>query len=201
MPVGTLTILAPTAAVTGPSIPMPAPKPLNLQRWIEANRAQLRPPVGNKLLWEDGEFLVMAVGGPNARKDFHVDPAEELFYQIEGRMTLRLREGEHIVDVPIDAGELLRLPARVPHSPQRPAGSVGIVVERRRLAGELDGLQWYCERCEALLYEEFLQLTDIERQFPPVFERFFGNPALRTCRRCQTVMQPPTVAPRPHGAQ
>ncbi|HEY7928790.1 MAG TPA: hypothetical protein VID71_02180, partial [Steroidobacteraceae bacterium] len=85
---------------------MPSLKPLNLQQWIEAHRELLRPPVGNKLLYENGEFLVMAVGGPNARKDFHVDPAEELFYQIEGQMTLRLREGRHIVDVPIGPGEL-----------------------------------------------------------------------------------------------
>lgn len=180
---------------------MPALKPLNLQQWIETHRDLLRPPVGNKLLYEDGEFLVMAVGGPNARKDFHVDPAEELFYQIEGQMTLRVREAEHIVDVPIGPGELLRLPARVPHSPQRPAGSVGLVVERRRRAGELDGLQWYCERCETLLYEEFLQLTDIERQFPPVFARFFADPALRTCRRCHSVMQPPAPALSAHGTQ
>lgn len=183
-------------------------KPLNLQHWIESNRALLRPPVGNKLLYGDGEFLVMAVGGPNARKDFHVDPAEELFYQVEGQMTLRVRDGERSVDVPIRAGELLLLPAGIPHSPQRPAGSVGVVVERRRRAGELDGLQWYCEHCDALLYEEFLELTDIERQFPPVFERFFGTPALRTCRRCHTVMQPPatqaasaSAAADVHGSQ
>jgi 3-hydroxyanthranilate 3,4-dioxygenase len=192
---------------------MPPLKSLDLRRWIEANRDLLRPPVGNKLLYEDGEFLVMAVGGPNARKDYHVDPAEELFYQVEGQMTLRVREGDgeaaHSVEVSIRAGELLLLPARVPHSPQRPAGSVGLVIERRRRAGELDGLQWYCERCEALLYEEFLQLTDIERQFPPIFARFFASAALRTCRRCQAVMQPPTsqaasantIGPDPHGAQ
>jgi 3-hydroxyanthranilate 3,4-dioxygenase len=192
---------------------MPPLKSLNLQRWIEANRDLLRPPVGNRILFEDGEFLVMAVGGPNARKDFHVDPAEELFYQIEGDMMLRVREGEgeagRSVDVPIRAGELLLLPPAVPHSPQRPAGSVGLVVERRRRAGELDGLQWYCERCEALLYEQFLQLTDIERQLPPLFARFFADPALRTCRRCQAVMQPPApaagtagpVGPDRHGSQ
>ncbi|HEY7928601.1 MAG TPA: 3-hydroxyanthranilate 3,4-dioxygenase [Steroidobacteraceae bacterium] len=180
---------------------MPSLKPLNLQQWIEAHRDELRPPVGNKLLYGDGEFLVMAVGGPNARKDFHVDPAEELFYQIEGQMTLRVRESEHIIDVPVAPGELLCLPARVPHSPQRPAGSVGVVVERRRRAGELDGLQWYCEHCEAPLYEQFMQLNDIERQFPPVFARFFADPALRTCRRCGSVMQPPTLATSGHGTQ
>jgi len=179
-------------------------KSLNLQQWIQANRASLRPPVGNKLLFEDSEFIVMAVGGPNARKDFHVDPAEELFYQLEGEMTLRVREGEGTVEVALRAGEMLLLPARVPHSPQRPAGTVGLVVERRRLEGELDGLQWYCENCGALLYEQFLQLTNIETQFPPIFAQFFGDPALRTCRRCHAVMQPPLPAPATspaHGAQ
>jgi 3-hydroxyanthranilate 3,4-dioxygenase len=177
-------------------------KPLNLLQWIQANRASLRPPVGNKLLFEDSEFIVMAVGGPNARKDFHVDPAEELFYQLEGEMTLRVREGEGTMDVPLRAGEMLLLPARVPHSPQRPAGSVGLVVERRRHQGELDGLQWYCENCGALLYEQFLQLTNIETQLPPIFAHFFSGLALRTCQRCHAVMQPPPPAASPaHGAQ
>jgi 3-hydroxyanthranilate 3,4-dioxygenase len=181
-------------------------KSLNLQQWIQANRASLRPPVGNKLLFEDSEFIVMAVGGPNARKDFHVDPAEELFYQLEGEITLRVREDEGTVEVPLRAGEMLLLPARVPHSPQRPAGTVGLVVERRRLQGELDGLQWYCENCGALLYEQFLQLANIETQFPPIFAHFFGDPALRTCRHCHAVMQPPPLPPAPatspaHGAQ
>jgi 3-hydroxyanthranilate 3,4-dioxygenase len=178
---------------------MIALKPFNLGEWIDAHRELLRPPVGNKVIYDDQDFIVMAVGGPNARKDFHVDPAEELFYQLEGDMVLRVREHEQLRDIPIRAGEMLLLPARVPHSPQRPAGTVGLVVERRRRAGELDGLQWYCERCGHLLYEEFLELHDIERQFPPVFERFFGSLPLRTCRVCHTLMDPSPV--KPHGQQ
>lgn len=179
---------------------MRALKPLNLKQWIAANRHLLRPPVGNKLIYGDRDFLVMAVGGPNARKDFHVDPAEELFYQLEGDIILRVHEDQQAHEVPIRAGELLLLPPRIPHSPQRPAGSVGVVVERRRRAGELDGLQWYCERCQRLLYEEFLELQDIERQFPPIFERFFGSLALRTCRHCHAVMEPAAAA-SPHAPQ
>jgi 3-hydroxyanthranilate 3,4-dioxygenase len=177
-----------------PSAPEPAPhcmsvpRALNLRDWIDSHRSLLRPPVGNKVIYGDGEFIVMAVGGPNARTDYHVDPAEELFYQLEGDITLRVREQERVVQIPIRAGELLLLPARMPHSPQRPAGSVGVVVERRRRAGELDGFQWYCEHCGQLLYEQFLQLQDIERQLQPVFDRFFGSPALRTCRHCHHVM-------------
>jgi len=176
---------------------MRALHPLSLKQWIDSNRELLRPPVGNKVIYGDSDFIVMAVGGPNARKDFHVDPADEFFYQLEGEMLLRVVEGGRLVDVPIRAGEMLLLPPQVPHSPQRFAHSVGLVVERRRRPGELDGLQWYCEHCQRLLYQEFFTLTDIERQFPPVFERFFGNSSLRTCRHCHAVMQPPAAQTAP----
>jgi len=169
-------------------------KPLNafnLQQWIDANRHLLKPPVGNKCLFRDSEFIVMVVGGPNSRKDFHVDPGEEFFFQLEGDMLLRTVQEGRIVDVPIRAGEVLLLPPYVPHSPQRRANTVGLVVERQRRPGELDGFQWYCEACGNLLYEEQLELTDIETQFPPIFERFFGNAELRRCRRCQAVMERP----------
>jgi 3-hydroxyanthranilate 3,4-dioxygenase len=133
------------------------------------------------------------VGGPNARKDFHVDPAEEFFYQLEGDMVLRVVEQGVLRDIPIRAGDVLLLPPGVAHSPQRSAGSVGLVVERQRRPGEQDGLQWYCEQCSALLYEEYFPLTDIETQFPAVFARFFGDLAHRTCRRCAAVMAPPAT--------
>ncbi len=164
---------------------------LNLERWLEEHRHLLKPPVGNKRIFPHGEFIVMAVGGPNSRKDYHVDPAEEVFYQLEGDMLLKTVQDGRIVDVPIRQGEMLLLPPRIPHSPQRDAGTVGLVIERERRPGELDGLQWYCERCDQLLYEETFQLTDIETQFPPVFARFFGDLAARTCKRCGTVMEPP----------
>jgi 3-hydroxyanthranilate 3,4-dioxygenase len=165
---------------------------LNFQRWIDTHRHLLKPPVGNRRVFRDSELIVQVVGGPNARKDYHVDPGEELFYQLEGDMLLKTIQDGRPVDVPIRAGEMLLLPARVPHSPQRYADTVGLVVERDRRPGEQDGLQWYCERCGNLLYEEFFPLTDIETQFPPVFARFFDHPEHRTCTRCGTVMEPPT---------
>ncbi len=180
---------------------MHALKPIDFKQWIDANRHLLRPPVGNKLVYADSEFIVMVVGGPNSRKDFHVDPAEEFFHQLEGRMMLRVLEHGRIIDLTLGAGEILLLPALIPHSPQRYADSVGLVIERRRRPGELDGLQWYCERCQALLYEEFFALTDIEQQFPPVFNRFFGSLTLRTCRQCGAIMEPPAPADAAHGAQ
>jgi len=176
-------------------------RPIDFKQWIDEHRHLLRPPVGNKLIYRDSEFIVMVVGGPNSRKDFHVDPAEEFFHQIEGEMLLRVVEDGRISDVPIRAGEILLLPPKVPHSPQRFADSIGLVIERQRRPGELDGLQWYCERCQRLLYQEFLVLTDIETQFPPVFRRFFGNLSLRTCKHCGAVMEPPVTAASSHGSQ
>ena len=175
-------------------------QPLNLHRWIDEHRALLKPPVGNKLIYQDSEFIVMAVGGPNARRDFHVDPAEEFFHQLEGDMVLRVAEAGRIRELPIRAGEILLLPPRVPHSPQRPAHSVGLVIERRRRPGELDGLQWYCEQCTNLLYEEFLALTDIETQFPPVFDRFYASLEHRRCKRCGTISPLPTAAASAAGS-
>ncbi|MGC4028352.1 MAG: 3-hydroxyanthranilate 3,4-dioxygenase [Steroidobacteraceae bacterium] len=166
-------------------------QPFNFKQWIESHRPLLKPPVGNKLLFPNGDFIIMVVGGPNSRSDFHVDPGEEFFYQVEGDMTLRTLQQGRIVDIPIREGEMFLLPPLMPHSPQRLPDTVGLVIERRRRAGEKDGLQWYCERCASLLYEEFFELTDIEKQFPPVFERYYANEQLRTCRHCGTVQEVP----------
>jgi 3-hydroxyanthranilate 3,4-dioxygenase len=159
--------------------------PLKLQGWIDAHRDQLKPPVANKCI-ADGDFIVMIVGGPNRRSDFHVDEGPEFFYQLEGDMTLRLQL-DGVVDVPIRAGEIYYLPPRIPHSPQRAPNSIGLVIERKRLPHELDGLQWYCSRCNHKLYEEFFVLDSIETQFPAVFRRYEDSLAHRTCQRCGLV--------------
>ena len=161
----------------------------NFQRWIDENRRLLRPPVCNKQVFEDSEFIIMVVGGPNARKDYHDDPGEEFFYQLEGDMLLRTMQGGRRVDIPIRQGEILLLPAHVPHSPQRFAETVGLVVERRRHPGEADGFLWHCERCDVQLYAEYLAVTDIETDLPPVFDRFWGDPEHTTCRSCGTVLR------------
>ncbi len=157
--------------------------PFNLQAWIEANRHLLKPPVANKCI-VDGDFIIMVVGGPNQRTDFHHDEGPEFFYQLEGEMVLKVQEDGKVRDIPIRAGEVFYLPPRVPHSPQRGAGGVGLVIERKRLPGERDGLLWYCERCNAPLYSEFFVLEDIETQFGAVFDRFYGSRGHRTCRGC-----------------
>jgi len=168
--------------------------PIHFQRWIDEHRHLLKPPVGNRLVYEDEEFIIMVVGGPNARTDFHVDPAEEFFHQIEGSMVLRLVQDGAIHDVEIKAGEIFLLRADVPHSPQRQAGGVGLVVERRRKPGEKDGLRWYCERCVTPVYEETFELKDITKDFPPVFDRFYADAKNRTCRTCG--YQVPDRAPK-----
>jgi len=165
--------------------------PFNLRGWIEQHRGLLKPPVGNKLLFRDSSFIVMAVGGPNARKDFHHDPSEEIFYQVEGDMVLKTFQDGRVTDVPIRQGEIFLLPAEVPHSPQRPAGSVGIVVERRRDPAELDGFSWYCEHCGHCLYLERIAVSDIATQLPGIFSRFYSSISRRTCEACGTVMQAP----------
>lgn len=168
--------------------------PINFRKWIEEHRELLQPPVCNKLVFEEQGFFVMAVGGPNTRKDYHVDEGPELFYQIEGDMLLKTIQQGQVVDIPIRAGEMFLLPPRVPHSPQRFENTVGLVVERRRTESELDGLQWYCDQCNHLLYEEFFRLCNIEQDFPPVFDRFFGSEEHRRCDACGHIMPLPGQA-------
>ena len=163
----------------------------NLRRWIDENRHLLKPPVGNKQVFKDAEFIIMAIGGPNSRKDFHDDPGEEFFYQLEGDMVLKTMQDGKAVDVTIPEGDVLLLPPHVPHSPQRFANTVGLVVERQRRPGEQDGFLWYCETCSHELYSEYFELKNIETELPPVFERFFASLDKRTCKHCGAVMQPP----------
>lgn len=164
--------------------------PIDLHAWIDRHRALLQPPVGNKCI-VDGDFIVMIVGGPNRRSDFHYDEGPEFFLQIEGGMTLKVQQAGAVRDIPIGAGELFYLPPRVWHSPQRAPGSVGLVIERKRLPHERDGLAWFCPACNHRLYEEFFVLENIETDLPPVFERFYAAPDRRTCPRCGTVHPTP----------
>jgi len=170
-------------------------RPFNIAQWIDEHRHLLKPPVGNQQVFKDNQdFIVMVVGGPNARKDYHVDAGEELFFQQEGTMTLKIIEDGQPVDIEIKAGEMFLLPPNVPHSPRRPAGTVGIVLERYRTTGEVDGFQWYCENCGHKLHEEFVEITDIVAQLPPIMDKFWASETLRTCASCGTVMPAPVAA-------
>jgi 3-hydroxyanthranilate 3,4-dioxygenase len=160
--------------------------PLNFKRWIDEHRHLLKPPVGNQQIWADREFMVTVVGGPNARKDFHINEGEEFFYQLEGDITLQVIEDGKRQAIPIREGDIFLLPPNVPHSPQRPPNTVGLVLERRRLPHERDTFVWYCDQCGQELYRESFHLTDLVAQLPPVFERFYGDEQKTTCRGCGT---------------
>jgi 3-hydroxyanthranilate 3,4-dioxygenase len=162
--------------------------PFNLQVWIDANRHLLKPPVGNACIW-NSNFLVMVVGGPNQRTDYHVNPGEELFFQVEGDIVLRVMEDGQPRDIPIKQGEIFLLPAKVPHSPQRPANTVGLVVEQPRAFTETHHLRWYCRGCGAIVYDAEFQPADIGKQIKAIIETFKGSTEKRTCKGCGAVYE------------
>lgn len=162
-------------------------KPFNFQAWIDENRELLKPPVGNKVVFKDSTFIVMVVGGPNIRTDFHINQTDEFFYQLEGEMNLRIvNEHGKFEDIPIKAGEVYMLRRGIPHSPQRMENSVGLVVEKARSPEEMDTLQWYCKNCVTKLYEESFHLENIETQFGAVFDRYYNSEHMK-CNECGTV--------------
>ena len=165
--------------------------PINFKNWIDENRHLLKPPVGNKVVWKDGDYIVMVVGGPNSRKDYHYNETPEFFYQIEGDMVLKIIDEGVPKDVPIHEGEIYLLPPKVPHSPQRKANTVGLVIEYPRDEGVMDALEWYCEQCNHPLYREEFPLENIEVDLPVIFDKYYGDEDKRRCSNCGTVMEPP----------
>lgn len=167
-------------------------RPFNFKQWIDEHRHLLKPPVGNQQVYKaNDDFIVMVVGGPNARKDYHYDESEEFFYQVEGDIVLKIIEDGKPVDIPIKEGEIFLLPPRVPHSPQRPANTVGLVIERYRKEGEQDGFMWFCEKCGNKLHEDFTEVTDIVNQLPVIMGNFWNNDELRTCNNCGEKLEAP----------
>lgn len=158
-------------------------QPFNLRAWIDEHRHLLKPPVGNSLIW-NSDFMVMIVGGPNQRSDFHVNPGEELYYQVEGDITLRTMTDGKITDILIRQGDIFLLPANVPHSPQRPANTVGLVIEQKRRETEMDHMQWFCPKCGAVVYDAGVHVVDLAKQIKPVIDRFKQDTVLRTCKQC-----------------
>lgn len=165
--------------------------PFNLFKWIEDNRESLKPPVGNKNLYKDaGDYIVMIVAGPNARKDYHYNETEELFFQLEGSIEVHVQENGEKKTMKLDAGDMYLHPAKVPHSPVRHENSIGLVIERKRVSPDaVDGLLWYCDHCNNKLHETYFKLEDIEKDFLPRFKEFFTSEDLRTCDVCSTVME------------
>ncbi len=166
-------------------------KPFNLTKWIDENRHLLKPPVGNKNIYIDSEdYIVMIVAGPNARKDYHFNETEELFYQLEGSITVFVQDEGKKVAMQLNPGDMYLHPAKTPHSPVRTENSIGLVIEKKREGQNLkDGLLWFCENCNHKLYEVYFELTDIEEDFLPHFKHFYNSEALRTCNNCGTIME------------
>lgn len=169
-------------------------RPFNLKSWIDEHRHLLRPPVGNQQVYKEvDDFIVMVVGGPNSRKDFHYNETEELFYQLEGDIVVRIIEDGKIVPIEIKEGDMFLLPAKVPHSPQRGPNTVGLVIERVREANMLDSFAWYCEQCANKLYEKFMPVSDIVKELPPVMNAFYEDEDLCTCKACGYKMERPEL--------
>ena len=164
-------------------------KPFNLNKWIDENRSILKPPIGNKNLYNKaGDFIVMVVAGPNSRKDYHYNESEELFYQIEGNINILTQQNNNLVNIKVNEGDMFLLPAKIPHSPVRPKGSIGLVIEKVRTNKDKDGLIWFCENCNEKLFEEYFHLKNIEKDFKPVFKKFYKSEFLRTCKNCNFTM-------------
>ena len=163
--------------------------PFNFNRWIESNLEHLKPPVGNLHLFDkDTDMVVMVIGGPNQRTDFHDDPVGEFFYQVRGDMLLKVNGNGEFEDISIRAGEVFYLPPHVRHSPQRPhQGSVGLVVEGTRRSTDIDGFEWFCFNCGARIHRVELVIQDIAKDLPPLFEKFYANDDARRCGSCGDV--------------
>ena len=171
------------------TIIMSIPKPFNLQKWIDDHRDELKPPVGNRNLYREADdYIVMVVAGPNARKDYHYNDTEELYYQLEGDINVRIQENGKAVDIPIKEGEMFLLPGGIPHSPMRPENTIGLVIERVRKPEHRDGLMWFCDNCNHKLHDTYFPLKNIEKDFLPRFKEYYADEQLRTCADCGKVM-------------
>ncbi|MEE9438932.1 MAG: 3-hydroxyanthranilate 3,4-dioxygenase [Saprospiraceae bacterium] len=165
--------------------------PINFKKWIDNNRHLLKPPVGNKVVYEDTEFIIMVVGGPNARKDYHYNEGEEFFYQLEGNITLPIIiDGKKKV-IEINEGDIYLLPPRIPHSPQRGPDTIGLVIERKRKDHESDACMWFCEKCNHELHKAEFKLDNIETQLKLLLNNFYSDDKLCTCSQCGTKMNAP----------
>lgn len=166
-------------------------QPFSFKKWIDDNRDKLKPPVGNQQVYKgNNNFIVMVVGGPNSRKDYHYNETEEFYYQLEGNIVVKIIDDGKFVDIPINEGDIFLLPPNTPHSPQRGQGTIGLVMEVYR-PGRQDGFQWYCENCCNLLHETKVPVNDIVKDLPVVMDQFYASNDLRTCKKCGSVMEPP----------
>jgi 3-hydroxyanthranilate 3,4-dioxygenase len=159
--------------------------PINFPKWLEEHRHLLKPPVGNQQIWENTDFIVTVVGGPNQRTDFHDDPYEEFFWQFKGNAYLSVMQDGKRGRVELPEGAMFLLPPHVRHSPQRPEpDSLCLVIERQRPQGMVDGFEWYCPKCDSRVHRVEVQLKSIVKDLPPLFDAFYASAEKRTCPKC-----------------
>ncbi|XP_033125943.1 3-hydroxyanthranilate 3,4-dioxygenase-like [Anneissia japonica] len=153
---------------------------INIPSWIEENKKFFLPPVCNKMMHQKGQMKAFFVGGPNNRKDYHIEEGEEFFYMRKGDMCLKVVEQNQHKDIHIKEGEVFLLPAFIPHSPQRQEGTIGLVLERERAEEEKDGLRYFVDGTLDSLYEEWFHCEDLGAQLGPIIKRFFASEQCKT---------------------
>ncbi len=163
-------------------------KPFNLMGWIKENESEFKKPVGNRVMWREGTEFIAFCSGANARNDFHINPSDEIFLQLQGDIRVDLIvDGERIIN-PVREGDILLVPAFVPHAPRRPSNTYGLVVERHRAEDELDSFAWFCEKCATKIHEVQFHLKDIEREVRRALTAVNEDVSLRTCGNCGEVL-------------
>ncbi|KAI1866738.1 hypothetical protein JX265_002283 [Neoarthrinium moseri] len=181
-------------ADVGASAPTVLPPPLAFAAWLGENQSKLQPPVNNYCLYSGNDFVLMVVGGPNERNDFHVNETEEWFYQLKGEMVLRIVENGAFRDVRIKEGEMFLLPGNVPHNPIRFADTTGLVMERKRPEKALDRLRWYCTKGHheelTIIREEVFHCVDLGTQLKPLIRNWQEDEESRRCKVCGQVENP-----------
>jgi len=157
--------------------------PLNVPKWLEENSHLLQPPINNYCVYKDG-FIVMIVGGPNARTEYHINTTAEWFYQYRGTMLLKVVDDGKFRDIHIHEGEMFLLPPNTPHNPVRFADTVGIVVEQPRPKDSVDKLRWYCQDCREIVDEAAFHCTNLGTQIKEAVAAFTDDKERRTCGKC-----------------
>jgi 3-hydroxyanthranilate 3,4-dioxygenase len=169
----------------------PILSPVHLRNWVNENRHLLKPPVGNKMVWKDSSFIIMVVGGPNSRKDYHYNETPEFYYQIEGTIEVGIQHNGKAETIVINEGEIFCLPGNTPHQPRRGANTIGLVIEQVRKDTEIDACEWYCEACNTKLHRAEFFCGNIETDLPKIFNEFYSNEDIRVCKNCNHKMEPP----------
>jgi len=168
--------------------------PFSQKGWIERHMGGALGAIANREVFKGSDFIYQIIKGPNARNDFHLDPFDEIFYQLAGDIFVHVIEAGRERRIPVKEGEVFLLPKGVYHSPRRPPGTLGLVIERPRRREELDAIAWFCPKCSHKLHEVEFWCDDIEKGLAEVIRKFNADLALRTCGECGAVLPDPTQA-------